>query len=289
MVAQPKRPILRYHGGKWKLAPWIIGHFPKHKVYVEPFGGGASVLLRKPRAYAEVYNDLDGEIVNLFQIVRDRGEELRGLVELTPFARDEFEGAYTPSDDPLEQARRTLVKSFMGFGSAAVTQAASTSPGAGFKATTGFRSNSNRSGTTPAHDWKNWPARMSELIERLQGVVIENRDAIECMRQHDEPHTLHYVDPPYVHDTRALKQHRTPQSYRHEMTDTQHAQLVESLKGLRGMVVVSLYEHPIYDALDWQKVMKATHADGARERTECLYLSPSATITPSLFTEDKSK
>lgn len=99
------------------LAPRIIEHFPEHRCYVEPFGGGGSVLLRKPRSYAEVYNDLDGEIVNLFTVARDRGDELVRLLELTPFSRDEFQQSYEPTDDPLEQARRTIARSFMGFGS----------------------------------------------------------------------------------------------------------------------------------------------------------------------------
>jgi len=115
------RPLVRYHGGKWKLAPWILSHFPQHRCYVEPFGGGASVLLRKPRSYAEVYNDLSGEIVNLFRVACDRGDELVRACELTPFARDEFIETWKPSPDPLEQARRTIARSFMGFGSAAAT------------------------------------------------------------------------------------------------------------------------------------------------------------------------
>lgn len=138
IVTAPKRPIVRYHGGKWKLAPWITSHFPAHRVYVEPFGGGGSVLIRKPRSYAEVYNDLDHEIVNVFRVARDRGAELQRALELTPFSRDDFILSYEPADDPLEQARRTIARSFMGFGSAAACGEIS-----------GFRANSSRSGTTP--------------------------------------------------------------------------------------------------------------------------------------------
>ena len=86
-----KRPILRYHGGKWLLAPWIISHFPKHKIYVEPFGGGGSVLLRKSRVYAEVYNEMDGEMSNPFRVARDNGQRLKNMLKYTPYSREEFE------------------------------------------------------------------------------------------------------------------------------------------------------------------------------------------------------
>lgn len=104
------RPILRYHGGKWKLAPWIIANMPPHRGYIEPFGGGASVLLRKARSYAEVYNDLDGEVVNVFRVVRDRGEDILRALRLTPFAREEFIEAWEPSTDNVEQCRRTIIR-----------------------------------------------------------------------------------------------------------------------------------------------------------------------------------
>jgi DNA adenine methylase len=272
------RPVLRYHGGKWRLVPWIISHFPRHRVYVEPYCGAASVLMRKPRTYSEVINDLDGEIVSLFRVLRDteRSAELQRLLELTPFARTEFEQAYNFTLDPIERARRTIVKAYMGFGSAAVTQKSPTSPGAGFKPTTGFRANSNKSGTTPAHDWANFPKFLPAFTDRLRGVVIENRPALEIIAQHDSPETLHYVDPPYVHVTRRAKDWRTPQAYRHEMSDADHAALADVLKGVSGMVVLSGYPSPLYDELfgSWKRIDKDAHADGARDRVECLWLSP---------------
>jgi DNA adenine methylase len=267
------RPLVRYHGGKWRLAPWIISNLPAHRCYVEPFGGGGSVLLRKPRSYAEVYNDLDGEIVNLFHVARAQGERLAQLCELTPFARDEFQQSYTPSDDPLEQARRTLIRSFMGFGSASVSSQIS-----------GFRANSNRSGTTPAHDWMNYPEAFRLTIQRLRGVVIENREAALCMQHHDAPTTLHYVDPPYVHETRYLK--NKTHTYRHEMTDEDHRALAKTLHELQGMIVLSGYHCDLYDELyaGWTRIERAAFADGAKSRTEVLWMNPSCSIALSAQT-----
>ncbi len=266
------RPALRYHGGKWKLAKWLQLFFPPHRVYVEPFGGGASVLLRKPRTYAEVYNDLDGQVVNVFRMLRDRGAELQQLLALTPFARAEFVLSYEPADDPLEQARRTVMRSFMGFGSAAATGE-----------TSGFRANSNRSGTTPAHDWANYSQAVPALVERLQGVVIEQRDALATMAHHDSPTTLHYCDPPYVHSTRSgkvrgvkSKGRSTGKAYNHELDDDGHRQFAEMAHGVEGMVVVSGYPCALYESLfdGWERHERPAHADGARERTEVVWLNP---------------
>lgn len=256
------RPLVRYHGGKWRLAPWILQHMPKHRVYVEPFGCGASVLLRKPRSYAEVYNDLDGEIVNLFRVARDDGERLTRACELTPFARDEFEESYCLHDDPLEQARRTLTRSHMGYGSACSSGQA-----------TGFRANSTRRGSTPARDWMTFPDHLSHIVQRLRGVVIENRDALDVMATHDGDETVHYIDPPYVHSTRGLRE-RAP-AYKHEMTDQQHRELARALAGLRGTVILSGYRCDLYDELfeGWRRIDFMTYADGARLRVESLWIS----------------
>lgn len=256
----PRRPLLRWHGGKWILAPWIIGHFPAHRVYCEPFGGAGSVLMRKPRSYAEVWNDLDGSVVNLFRVLRSpRAHELVEVLRLTPFARDEFVEAYNDSYDPVEAARRLVIRSFMGFGSN------------GHSRLTGFRSNSNRSGTTPAHDWVNYPDSLMTVISRLAGVVIENKDARAVMTTHDGPQTLHYVDPPYVMSTRS----DLSKDYAVEMNDAEHAQLCTFLRGLTGTVVLSGYPNEIYDTAlnDWRRVERVALADGAKKRTEVLWIN----------------
>jgi DNA adenine methylase len=250
------RPALRYHGGKWNLAPWIISNFPPHRVYVEPFGGAASVLLRKPQSYAEIYNDLDGEIVNVFRVLREHPTEICRLLELTPFARAEFFRAYEKIDDPVEAARRTMVKSFMGFGSDSIRRKS------------GFRANSNRSGTTPAHDWKNYADMLPHLIARLRSVVIEQRDGFELIAIHDREDTLFYVDPPYVHATRTSNNR-----YSHEMTDREHRELASCLHAVRGKVLLSGYASELYEELygDWFCIRKSALADGARDRTENLW------------------
>lgn len=264
---EPKRPVLRWHGGKWKLAPWIIGNFPAHRVYVEPYGGGGSVLMRKDRSYAEVYNDLDGDVVTLFRVLRDDPLPLISALELTPFARDEHAISTEPTEDPIERARRLCIRSFMGFGS----------NGHNIKRKTGFRANSNRSGTTPARDWLNYPESLGAIIKRLRGIVIENRDACKCMAHHDSTATLHYVDPPYVPETRSGLMH-TPQVYSHEMTNEDHRAMAECLHGLRGMVVLSGYRSSLYDELfdGWRTLDRAAHADGAKDRTETLWFNAAA-------------
>lgn len=248
------------------LAPWIISHFPKHRTYVEPFGGAGSVLLQKPRSYAEVYNDRADSIVNVFCVLRDHPAELERLLRLTPFSRTEFLRTYQePPEDTIEWARRTIFRSMAGFGSAAATK--------GYK--TGFRANSSRSGTTPALDWMHYPDNVRAFAERLSGVVIENRDYREIMLQHDGPETLHYCDPPYVHSTRR-KGNPYDRCYEFELTDEQHAQFAEVVQGLQGMVIVSGYSCELYEDLfaGWTRCQRMAFADGARARIEILWFSP---------------
>ena len=265
------RPLLRYFGGKWRMAPWIISHFPKHKNYVEPFGGSASVLLRKPRSNGEVYNDLDDEVTKLFQILRsDRAGDLIEAVSLTPFSRSEFELSYQPSEDAIEAARRLIVRSFFGYGGALAIQRRPTS----------FRSVNRKAGNPPAAPWRNYPDALAHIVERLHGVVIERRPALTVLTDHDAADTLFYVDPPYVHETRSQKAQggKPHQRYGHEMTEADHEELLDQLKALTGRVILAGYAHDLYDnALSgWFRTEREVNADGGAKRTEVLW----ANFTP---------
>ncbi|OCG72951.1 DNA adenine methylase [Gilliamella sp. Occ4-3] len=260
-----KHPAIRYHGGKWRLAPWIISFFKEHRCYVEPFGGAAGVLLRKPRSYAEVYNDLDGEIVNLFRVLQNEEQckRLQELCILTPYHREEFLLAYEPALDPIEMARRTVVRACMGFGSAGAT-----------KQTMGFRIDSKREYSLASHLWTRFPANIACVGERFAGVIIENRPAIQVMQHHDEKNTLHYVDPPYLHSTRKMGN----RAYSFEMSDQDHIELLTAVKQLKGMVVISGYNSELYNDMlkDWSKHTKQAQVSAYRGtgiRTECIWIN----------------
>ncbi|HBC3276739.1 TPA: DNA adenine methylase [Salmonella enterica] len=270
MNAVIKHPAIRYHGGKFRLASWIISHFPAHRCYVEPFGGGASVLLKKEPSEAEVYNDLDGDVVNLFRVLRN-SESRQALIDacaLTPYSRGEFCCAYEQTDDPIEQARRLIVRATMGFGSAGAT-----------KGKTGFRLDTRRNSATAQKIWARQPDNLAAVGSRFAGVLIENRDAIQCMRDHDTVSTLHFVDPPYVHETRVETAKNS--AYRFEMTNAQHAELLNTLKELRGAVIVCGYNSDLYNnaLTGWKRLTRTTAANGSAgsvQRTECLWINPAA-------------
>lgn len=261
------RPALRYHGGKFRLARWLLQFFPAHGCYVEPFGGAAGVLLQKPRVYAEVYNDLDSEIVNFFRVLRDPGmrADLIEACRLTPYAREEFDLSYDATDDAVERARRTCVRAAMGFGSAGAT-----------KASTGFRTDTRRKYGTAQHNWADYPDAIAAIGERFAGVLIENREAIDVIQSHDGPDTLHFVDPPYVHETRSM---RNRSGYRHELADDDHRRLLSALKAVDGMVVLCGYATDLYDSTlkDWQRHSTEARISGGRGtslRTEVVWLNP---------------
>ncbi len=230
--------------------------------------GAAGVLLQKPRSYAEVYNDLDSEVVNLFRVLRDPelNQRLQEVCALTPYSRDEFRAAQEATADPVERARRMVVRACMGFGTASCIGGDS-----------GFRHDSKRKYATPSHLWERYPETLAAVCQRLQGVIIENRDALAVMRSHDAETTLHYIDPPYMPETRS-KGHRY---YRHEMTVEGHEQLLAVAGTLTGMVMISGYDCEVYNDMltDWKKTEKASRISSGRGtgiKTECLWINPTA-------------
>lgn len=261
------RPALRYHGGKWRIAPWIISHFPPHKIYVEPYGGAASVLLRKRRACLEVYNDLSSVVVNVFRVMQDPdlADQLKRALQYTPYSREEFDLSFIRDADPVEQARRTIARAFMGFGTTGLD-----------KGTTGFRAHSYYQGRAPANQWRTYADSIPYFTERLQGIVIENRPAIDVIRQQDRPDTLFYIDPPYVLSTR---NRNGGGRYSYELEDEDHKELAKLLGAVEGMVIISGYESDLYNDLysGWKKYTKRSRASsqkGAVERIEVMWISP---------------
>jgi DNA adenine methylase len=260
----PPRPLIHYHGSKFKLAGWIISFFPEHRIFLDLFGGSASVLLKKPRSEIEVYNDLDGEIVNLLKVARDRGEELFQKLYLTPYARDEFRASFRPSGDPLEQARRTVVRSFQGFGGAL-----STTTGQKSKASIGSFRIAYKHGNLPQVSWASVPDNLLIASERLRGVCIENLDFRKALKRYSQRDALVYADPPYLPDVRDYGN-----DYRHELTEQDHIDLAKLLNERGGPAAVSGYRSELYEDLykGWARRERAARCVSHKERIEVIWI-----------------
>ena len=264
----PSRPILRWHGSKWRIAEWVIAHFPPHKLYVEPFGGSASVLLQKPRAVTEVYNDLDRDLVNMFKVIRERPNELALQLALTPYARDEYQALYQPSEDAMERARAFIARSFMGMSSKGALQKS------------GFDARTNPDGYTGRlRSLASLPDEIVIVAGRLTHVLIENVPALSCLDRYERPDALVYLDPPYLASTRS-----SGKLYRHEMSDDEHRNLLGRARESGAMIIISGYPSSIYDALlhDWLRVETDAYADGGAPRSEVLWINPAAAAAANL-------
>jgi hypothetical protein len=183
MNMAPTRPVMRYHGGKWRLASWVISHFPPHLTYVEMFGGSAAVLLQKPRARSEIYNDRSCAVVRTFRTIREHPAELARALILTPYARSEYETLYQETDDDIEAARRFIARSFMGQNSKGAFRRS------------GFDSRNNDDHfIARVRSLAAVPEQLAIVAGRLQQVLFENCDAIELVHRHATPETLLYAE-----------------------------------------------------------------------------------------------
>ena len=267
-MAKP-RTIIKYPGAKWSIADWIVSLMPPHKSYLEPFFGSGAIFFTKPRSRIETINDMDGEIVNLFRVVRDMPEALERAVALTPYIREEYEKAWERCksgnvSDPVELARLTLVRYWQTHGSCSYYKG-------GWK--------NDRAGREYAYAvryWSQLPEWISAAVERLKEAQIEQTPAVELIRRFSHPDVLIYADPPYVLSTRKQRQ------YNVEMADdTQHEELLAALLVHPGPVMLSGYESDLYnDTLKgWAKLHHKAQSECGGARVETLWLNYDPQIT----------
>lgn len=248
--------ILKYPGGKWRIAPWIISHFPPHKVYCEPFFGSGAVFFTKSPCRIETINDIDGDVVNLFRVCRDSPEELARALEFTPWSREEFLSCREKSADPVEQARRTVVRFHQSY---AMCEHSPNS----------WRNSQTGTGPHCAGTWNHLPEIVLKMCGRLKQAQIENIDAIELIRRYDSSDALLYLDPPYP-----LKL-REKNMYKHEMADERHEELLRAVLQSKAKIVLSSYDNVLYnDALKgWCTSEKQAIAQAGAHRTEKIYMN----------------
>jgi len=256
-----------WYGGKFSHLNWLLPLLPYTRHYCEPFGGSAAVLLNRDPSPIETYNDIDGEVVNFFYVLRDQTDELVKAIALTPFSREEFAIAVSkPTEElsDLERARRFFVRARQV--RTGLAQTASVGRWAHCRKT-------SRSGMAGAVSrWLGSIEGLSEIAERLLRVQIENRSAIEVIRAYDSENTLFYCDPPYLHETRG-----DAKAYKYEMTEEDHIALARVLRGVKGKVAISGYRCDLMDKLyeDWHRVEapeKNCHSV-KKPRTEGLWMN----------------
>lgn len=251
------KSFLKYPGAKWSIADWIIRFFPEHRSYLEPFLGSGAVLSNKPPSAIETVNDMDGEIVNLFECIRRDPERLAREIYFTPYSRQIYENTYRKKPrNRFERARQYCIRCNMGHG---------------------FRANGERTGwkndiqgrerSYALRYWNGMPEQIIEVAERLKKVQIENRPAVELIERFNFPNVLIYADPPYLLSTRHGKQ------YRHEMTESDHAALLDTLKNHRGSVIISGYKSELYDDMlqGWHTAETESFTQTMTRKTEVIW------------------
>lgn len=253
------KAVLKYPGSKWSIAKWIIGFFPDHHSYLEPFFGSGAVLFNKPRSHIETINDLDGNVVNLFEWIRKDPERLAREIYYMPYARQVYEDAFTSvPKDSFEKAVNFYIRLNMGHG---------------------FRTNGEKVGwkndvqgrehAYASQDWCRLPEKIMQAAERLRGVQIENMPAAKLISRFNYPNVLVYLDPPYMISTRHGKQ------YRCEMDEDGHEELLDIALSHRGPVVISGYDTALYnDRLKgWHREETTCYSQVCSKKREVIWMN----------------
>jgi DNA adenine methylase len=257
---QIKNPPFKYFGGKWQLASWILQYTPEHETYVEPFCGAASLLFHKEPSEIEVINDINGEVINFFRVLREFPDQLIDQILLTPYSREEYLESYeTPViEHPIEAARRFYVRVNQAFGG-------------GYRANrVGWSRQIKNNRWSKLVDRWNKVEHLADIAERLKFVQIENDDAFKVIQTYDHEKAFFYIDPPYDHKARTSKK-----EYVSEFTEAEHILLSKLLHDLKGCVIISGYASELYLDLysDWEVHTKETKTNGPfTTKVECIWV-----------------
>lgn len=287
------RSPIRWLGGKSKLIKRLLPWFPRHSLYCEPFGGGASVLLAKKRAGREIYNDLDKRLYSLFFVLQDPNlfDQFYCRIQLIPYSREERKAAYliekalpdntvVDYENIVDAATRAFILTRQSFG------------GLIDKTAWGFVTTTITSGMAQATaQWISTIKRLPEVHERLRTVLVTSEPWQSCVAETEllEGPTLIYLDPPYLPET------RRDGYYRHEMTREDHEELVKTVLQSPSMMVLSGYPNDVYRSLEdagWIRIdfdvkchvvaktkatgLKGKGASGGQKRVECIWINPAA-------------
>jgi len=256
-----------WYGGKFSHLDFILPNLPNDAIhFCDVYGGSAAILINREPAQVETYNDLDSEVVNFFDVLRNQGEELIKTISLTPFSREELIIACQPNPNisNLERARRFYVR------------ARQTRTGLAQTSSEGRWAHcvmTSRAGMAGAVSrWLGAVDGLPEIVQRLQRVQLENAPALEVIERYDTKDTLFYLDPPYVHDSRGDKK-----AYGYEMSDSEHFELSIVLNQIKGRAVISGYKTELYDKLfkNWTRIdapVKICNSSKG-ERQESLWLN----------------
>jgi DNA adenine methylase len=240
-----KSPI-NWFGGKYYMAKNIVDLFPSHKLFVEVFGGAAHILFKKQPSEIEVYNDIDSGLYSFFKILRDKEKVqiLKEKLDLTPYSREEFyncRDTWKYEKDEIEKVRKWYTCVMQSFSS-------------NFSTWSHSKSESRRGMSQAVSQWLGKiENNIPDAVERLKLVQIENMDFKDLIRKYDNTNTLFYLDPPYIHETRQMTY-----EYAHELENSRHLELVDIVLGIKGMAILSGYDHKIYDKLienGWTKIL----------------------------------
>ena len=259
------RAVFRYPGSKWGIAKWIIDHFPENyekMVYLEPFAGSGAVFFNKHPSAVETINDLDSDIVNLFYVLRNHPAELKEALSLTPYSREEYDRSFEPADEPVEKARRYMVKTTQAIGAKLNTKC-------------GWRNHKQMKIGGTACKWAGITETIDAAATRLRGsttnlVQIEHMDALRLIARYNTPEALIYLDPPYVRSSR-----KSGALYKHEMSDEQQIQLLELISNSKAKIIISGYRNDLYDKYlcSWETDSTLSQTTSTEKAEEVIWMN----------------